>query len=82
MSRVIVHIDRLVLHGVDPTDAAALTEGLREQLGQALRSPTALATLQAQGGQARIRLNPVATSADLRTTGTRIATRLTGGEQP
>ncbi len=36
MSRVTLHIDRLVLRGIDPLDSPALIDGLRTELTQLL----------------------------------------------
>lgn len=44
--RVRVHIDRLVLKGVDPLDAQAFSKGLSAELGRVLRNPTARKGLQ------------------------------------
>ncbi|AGA89624.1 hypothetical protein Thimo_0785 [Thioflavicoccus mobilis 8321] len=49
MTRLVLHIDRLVLRGVDPGDAEALAAGLRAGLARQLAEPGAA---QALGGTA------------------------------
>ena len=39
MTRVVVHIDRLVLKGFPHQDRRALAEGLRQELGRLLAEP-------------------------------------------
>jgi len=39
--RITLHIDRLVLHGVAPADAAAVTAGLKAELQRRLALPGA-----------------------------------------
>lgn len=38
MTRVVLHINRLVLRGVDPADAGAVATALRTELAQLLRA--------------------------------------------
>jgi hypothetical protein len=38
MTRIVLHIDRLQLHCIDPADAEALTQALRDELRQQLRA--------------------------------------------
>ncbi|HRO80446.1 MAG TPA: hypothetical protein PLR92_03405 [Alicycliphilus denitrificans] len=63
MTRVVLHIDRLVLRGVDPADAASFTAmlhaGLREHL--ATVTPEALA---AAGNRLRLSSAPLPVAAD------------------
>ena len=56
--RVTLHIDRLVLRGVDPHDAAAVAQALRAELGSLL-APDAGAALAAQGSAALRRVAPI-----------------------
>ena len=39
MTRIVLHIDRLVLDGVDRSDAAAVADGLRRELRRLLSDP-------------------------------------------
>ncbi len=54
MSRVVLHIDRLVLRGVAPREAAAVAEGLRDELQQRLAVAGAEAPLCAETNRHRI----------------------------
>lgn len=47
MTRIVLHIDRLVLHGVDHADAAAVTQALRVELGMQLAKHDCVARLSA-----------------------------------
>lgn len=49
MSRVIVHIDTLVLKGFRHEDRHALAEGLREELGRQFAEPEASRHLVSRG---------------------------------
>ena len=40
-ARVTLHIDRLVLRGIDPLDQRALTDGLKRELARVLGTPAA-----------------------------------------
>jgi hypothetical protein len=44
-SRVVLEIDRLVLHGVPAAQTRALVAGMERELGQLLRSPSARSAL-------------------------------------
>ena len=59
MKRVVLHVDRLVLNGIDRTDAQALSAGLQVELQRLLSLPGATTTLLATGDQARVRAAPV-----------------------
>ena len=48
--RVTLHIDRLVLRGIDPLDQHALIDGLKSELARVLAQP---ATLEAIGDSRR-----------------------------
>ena len=81
MTRVIVHIDRLVLHGLDRADAAGISAGLQSELQRLLASPEAAAGLvargdlrQLQGGS--LKLSPRDPAAD---TGRAVARRVIPG---
>lgn len=70
MTRVIVHIDRLVLKGFRPEDRDAIAEGLREELGRRLGEPAAIQNWAASGHRERLRMrlpqgnDPVALGRD------------------
>ncbi|MCB2008134.1 MAG: hypothetical protein KDH93_24210 [Rhodoferax sp.] len=59
MRRVVLHVDRLVLHGIDRTDAQALSAGLQAELQRLLSVPGAATTMVAAGNQLRVRSAPV-----------------------
>lgn len=75
MNRVVIHIDRLVLHGVDPADAQAVSEGVRAELQRLLADPDAAEALSAGGDRPRISAAPVrlATGSAGASTGRRVA---------
>ncbi len=50
---VTLHIDRLVLRGIDPLDQRALTDGLKTELARVMSTPTV------QGAMQRSRRTPV-----------------------
>jgi len=52
-ARVIVHIDRLVLRGIDPADKQAFAKGLEAELARVLSDP------QARAAMTRSRRTPV-----------------------
>lgn len=49
MSRIVLHIDRLVLRGIDPTDAKAISTGLQTELQRLLATPEIAPTLARSG---------------------------------
>lgn len=59
MTRIVLHIDRLVLRGIDPADAAAVSDGLRAELQNRLENPEARAALFASGGRYRLNAGSV-----------------------
>ncbi|UUY07428.1 hypothetical protein LRS11_16565 [Pseudomonas sp. J452] len=59
MSRVVLHIDRLVLRGIAPEDAATFAEALQAELQQRLAADGGLAALQGHERQARYRPAPI-----------------------
>ncbi len=77
--RVVLHIDRLVLRGVDPADAAAVALALRTELGSLL-APDAGAALAAQGSVAvrRVPQLSLAPGADPAALGRAVAAGITG----
>jgi len=54
MTRIIVHIDRLVLRGVDPAQRNAVAAALQAELARSLARPGAPQRLAASGGRPRI----------------------------
>ncbi|MEL7940108.1 MULTISPECIES: hypothetical protein [Pseudomonas] len=52
MTRIVLHIDRLLLRGIDPADADALAAALRQEV-QRLLSVSGLPPLQEQPRRAR-----------------------------
>jgi len=56
MKRVIVHIDRLVLRGLDGSDRDAIADGLRGELARQLVNEGALAELTARSHVPLIRV--------------------------
>ena len=59
MTRVVVHIDRLVLTGFRPRDRHAIAAGLQEELGRAFAEPGAASGLTALGNVSRLQLRGV-----------------------
>ncbi len=82
MTRVIVHIDRLVLRGIHPQDRHAIAEGLQAELGRLLAAAGAATQLTHRVDQprlsiGRIRIGVKAAPGDLgRLTGAAVAGRL------
>lgn len=79
MRRVVLHIDRLVLRGVGRTDAAAVEQALRAELGTLLAADAG-AALATQGNADLRRTAPLtlASGADAAALGRAIAARITG----
>ena len=63
MTRVVLHINRLVLRGVDPADAGAVATALRTELAQLLRADAG-ATHAAHGDSAVLRAGRVHLAPD------------------
>lgn len=59
MTRIVVHIDRLVLRGVDRADAAAVTAAIHTELERLLARPGAAQGLAGTAGRSRVRTAPV-----------------------
>jgi hypothetical protein len=55
MTRIVVHIERLVLRGVEHADAAALAEGVTHELQHLLMQPGGGQALVGHGDRWRIR---------------------------
>ena len=60
MTRIVVHIDRLVLCGYRPHDRLALGEALRCELADRLSTPQAARALATRAGADRVRLPAIA----------------------
>ncbi|MDN3556275.1 hypothetical protein [Halomonas maura] len=58
MTRLVLHIDRLVLRGIDPDDAEAISAGLQAELQRRLAAPAAVDALVEGGDRARLRIQP------------------------
>lgn len=74
MKRAVLHIDRLVLKGFEPSDQQGIAEGLRQELARQVGAPGALDDLVAHAiplsvnvGQVSLghALTPMATGAAL-----------------
>ncbi|MFT3815299.1 MAG: hypothetical protein QM740_18305 [Acidovorax sp.] len=86
MTRIVLHIDRLVLRGVAPRDAAGIVQALRAELGHLLAADTG-AAFAAQGNAAVRRVPPLtlAPGTDATALGRAVAGRITnppGGGRP
>lgn len=80
MTRLVLHVDRLVLRGIDGADPRALAAGLQAELQQLLSAPGAVQALVATGDQARVRGAPVPVPRDAgRQAGQAIATSIAKG---
>lgn len=64
MKRIVLHIDRLVLNGVDRVDAQALSAGLQTELQRLLSVPGTTGPLAAAGDRVRVRGADVPMAAD------------------
>ena len=84
MSRIMLHIERLVLRGIDPRDTEALSRAVQSELRRLLAEPGSAAALSASGNRARLTsaslLLPV--SGNDRALGRAIATGVARGLRP
>ena len=64
MTRVVVHIDRLVLKGFRGADSQAIGEGMRSELARALAEPSTAGSLASMGDIPRINAGNVSVSRD------------------
>ncbi len=55
MSRIVIHIDRLLLRGFRRTDRHAIADGLRTELAQYFAEPGAAHMLAARGDQSYLK---------------------------
>ncbi len=83
MSKVIVHIDRLVLRGVDPSDQKAVATALQTELQRQLTEPGIARRIdpghryRLDAGQVQMGKEKLGTA-----TGAAISRALTGGKKP
>lgn len=86
MTRLVLHIDRLVLRGIEPHDAKAISAGLQAELQRRLATPGAVDALVEGGDRARLRLQThtagQAPASGARALGRAIADGITGRERP
>jgi hypothetical protein len=54
MTRLVIHVERLILKGVDRADAGAFTRAIRSELAQRLAGPQAASEISAAGQRRRI----------------------------
>ena len=59
MTRVVVHIDRLVLKGFPHQDRQALAEGLQQELGRLFAEPDAARQLAARADVGQLKVSGV-----------------------
>jgi hypothetical protein len=85
---VTVHVEHLVLEGIDPSDRYAVAEALQAELGRALAERGVAGWLSAAGGAARLDAGQViltqhaAPSAVGAEAGSRLAQALGRGDRP
>lgn len=84
MSRVVLHIDRLVLHGVGRGDAAAFADGLRSELSARLAGVGAVDSLVRLQGDAAMHAGRVRVPAgtDAATVGRAVAAHIVAPGAP
>ena len=83
MSRIVLHIDRLVLRGIEPGDAKALSAALQAELQRQLAISGMADTLSDIGQPARIKVGEVRSAgADHQGLGQAIAQRLANELHP
>lgn len=69
MKRVIVHIDRLVLHGFRYDDRYAFSEGLSEELARLYAEPDATRHLTSRGNLSRLKLGTMHVEPEVKPAG-------------
>lgn len=84
MSRIVLHIDRLVLRGIDPHDTAALSSAVQGELQRLLAEPGSAAALAANSNRARVTSAnlPLPASGNDRVLGRAIAVGVNRGLRP
>lgn len=78
MARIVIHIDRLILRGIDGADAEAVSAGVSSALAEALGDPARRASLVAQGNRARVNAGKVNASTAAESTGRAVGARIAG----
>lgn len=73
VTRIVVHIDRLVLTGVHPAERHAFAAGLRNELTQLLAASHTVGPLTSHGNVARVRVNTHVVAADASGAGAAVA---------
>lgn len=63
MTRVVVHIDKLILRGIDRADAAALSKGLQAELRDLLSEQGLTSLISRQGNIPRVKVEPLSHEA-------------------
>lgn len=83
MTRVVLHIDRLVLRGVDPANAHQVANALRAELGRLLGADAG-AVLLANGNKALLRAGRItlAPGDPAQALGQAVAARIAGPAAP
>lgn len=78
MTRVAVHIERLVLKDFRPQDGDAVAEGLQRELSRLLAEPSAAPQLAAMGSLPRLQVGagPLDRGAGAQQIGQRLAQRI------
>ena len=79
MSRIVLHIDRLVLRGIDPNDADAFAVALQEELRDQLKHPDTASRLD-HSHRSRLHVGAAAVErTDTPTMAQAIAGKIAGG---
>ena len=81
MTRIELHIDKLVLRGIDRADAKAVSAGVQAELRRLLADPGAVRALHQSGDRLRIKAAPAQIPAGTagRDTGQHIAASIVSG---
>jgi hypothetical protein len=81
VTRIVLHIDRLVLNGFAAEHRDAVTHGLRAELGRLLAEPAMAERLGTVGNVERVRTSNarIAQDAEPRTAGTSVARAIVNG---
>lgn len=82
MTRIMVHIDQLVLRGVAQTDADALSAEISRAVADQLGAQSVRAPLIVQGDQYRIQAGKVTAASNPVATGQAIGQRIVSGGRP
>ncbi|PMR66878.1 hypothetical protein [Halomonas heilongjiangensis] len=83
MTRLVIHIDKLVLRGIDRSDAAAVAAGVQAELQRLLAEPGAASALIEGGDRSRLKAGAIqqAPATGGRALGRAIAGGIVGGTQ-